>query len=319
MQPSPAPRSFATVPLSACLAMAAFLAFPSPARASLQPAVGIFSDVHVAKGEVRHDDVVCIGGTATVEGKVEGDVVVIRGKLILSGEASDVVTVLSDTRVDSSAVIHGDFVHVLGHMEQDPSATVQGQVVDLGSRLPSHVQRILSRGFLGILLFLRIVSLIVSLVLILLLALLAPERIDRMSIAVEPRWPASLGFGLLGYVVAVVLTVLFVITLIGIPLAILLWLVVKILGLLGVAAILAVIGRKVGAGTGLTSPAPSILAAVFVGFLVIAVVRFIPVLGGLVWLVLSVLGLGLTLVTKVGSSPAAGIVPGAPAVAGGAS
>ena len=85
------------------------------------------------------------------------------------------------------------------------------------------------------------------------------------------------------------------------------------------AAILAVIGRKVGAGTGLTSPAPSILAAVFVGFLVIAVVRFIPVLGGLVWLVLSVLGLGLTLVTKVGSSPAAGIVPGAPAVAGGAS
>ncbi len=278
---------------------------PSPALAGDNPRLGILGDVRVEKGEVYKDDLVCIGGTATVEGKVEGDVVVIGGKLDFSGEAKSVVAVGTRAKIGPGAVIDGDLVHVMGTLDKDPGVEVQGQTIDVGSHLPINVRRLLSHGLLGLIVVLRVVSLIISLVLLLLLSLMAPERIERMSGALEARWPASLGFGLLGYFVFILLAVFLAITLIGIPLAVLLGLGVWILGLMGIAAIMALLGRRVGVGTGLIGPEASLIATVLVGFLVIALVRFIPVVGELTWMVLSALGLGLALVTKVGSPSAA--------------
>lgn len=298
----------------ACLAVMVSLLLPSATLAGSQPAVGIFSDVRVAKGQVVHDDVVCIGGTATVEGTVEGDVVVIQGKLIFSGEARDVVTILSNAQFEPGATVRGDQVNLLGRLQLDPSVVVTGDSVDLGSKLPHGVQRVLSRGLIGLFIILRIVSVIISMILILLIALLAPNRLERMSHALEPRWPASLGFGFLGVIVVAVACILLAITLIGIPVAILLGLLAKVVGLMGVAAIMAVIGKKVGSGTGLTGPAPSVLATVAIGFVVVALVRFVPIIGELAWLVLSILGLGLALVTKLGSARVAA-ASGAPAPA----
>jgi len=72
------------------------------------------------------------------------------------------------------------------------------------------------------------------------------------------------------------------------------------------------LGQRVGAGTGFTGPQAPILASVSLGFLLIALVRFVPLVGELAWMILSILGLGLALVTKLGS-PLAGSLPGAPA------
>jgi len=296
----------------ASLAFLGMLAPPGSILAGESNSVAFFSDIHVGKGEVRHQDLVCIGGTATVEGKVAGDVVVINGKLALSGEANDVVTILSDTRIDPGAVVHGDLVHILGSFTKDSSVTVEGKSVDVGSRLPRGLRRVVSHGLIGLFVLARIISLIISFVVIVLLALLAPARVERMSLALEPRWPASLGFGLLAAIACGVICVGLAITLIGIPLAILLGLVVKLVALMGVAAILMLLGQRVGAGTGFTGPQAPILASVSLGFLLIALVRFVPLVGEVAWMILSILGLGLALVTKLGS-PLAGSVPGAPA------
>jgi hypothetical protein len=294
-------------PAAARLALAALAVLALSSAAALageQPKVGIFGDVRVDKGEVYHDDLLCIGGTATVAGKVDGDVIVIGGKLDFSGEAHEVVAVGSRARIASGSIISGDLVHVMGKLEKDPDAVVQGQSVDVGSRLPPNVRRLLSHGLIGLIILFRIISLIVSLVLLLIIVLLAPERIERMSEALEPRWPASIGFGLLACVVACAAVVILVITLIGIPLAILLGLAVWILGLMGIAAIMSLLGKRVGIGTGLIGPEPSVVSSLLVGFLVVALVRFIPVVGELAWLFLSVTGLGLALVTKLGSPSA---------------
>src|SRR5262245_38025153 len=117
--------------LSALLVMLGALVFSSQSHAGDNPGVGIFSDVHVGKDEVRHDDVLCIGGHATIEGKVEGNVVVIGGRLEFSGEANQVVSVLSPTEFKSGALVHGDTVHVLGVMKKDPEAHFEGQNVDV--------------------------------------------------------------------------------------------------------------------------------------------------------------------------------------------
>ena len=283
----------------------ALVLLPSPLFAGERPKVGIFGDVRVEKGEVYSDDLICIGGAATVEGKVEGDVVVIGGSLDFSGEAREVVVIGGKATISSGSVINGNLVHLMGTFKRDPDVTIHGQAIDVGSHLPHHVQRLLSRGLLGFIVILRVVSLIISLVVIFLIVLLAPERVERMSEVLEPRWPASLGFGILGYAVFIVLAIILAITLIGIPLVVLLGLAVWVLGLMGIAAIMMALGRRVGLGTGLIGPDPSVLSCVFVGFLVVALVRFIPVVGELAWLLLSVIGLGLVLVTKVGSPSAA--------------
>ena len=286
----------------------ALVLLPSPLFAGERPKVGIMGDVRVEKGEVYHDDLVCIGGAATVEGKVEGNVVVIGGSLDFSGEAQDVVVMGGKATLSSGSVIHGDLVHMMGTLKKDPEVTIHGQAIDVGSHLPPQIQRLLSRGLLGIIVVVRVISLIISLVVILLIVLLAPERVERMSEVLEPRWPASLGFGILGYAVFIVLAIILAITLIGIPLAVILGLAVWVLGLMGIAAIMTSLGKRVGLGTGLIGPDPSVLSCAFVGFLVVALVRFIPVVGELAWLLLFVIGLGLVLVTKVGSPSAAGTV-----------
>jgi hypothetical protein len=288
---------------TASAALALLLLASSAALAGDQPRLGIFGDVRVDKGEVYPDDLVCIGGTATVEGKVEGDVVVVGGKLEFSGEARDVVAVASRARIASGSVIDGDLIHVMGDLRKDPDVKVQGQSVDVGSHLPLNVRRLLSHGFLGLIVLFRLISLVFSLVLLLIIVLLAPERIERMSDSLEPRWPASLGFGVLAFVVSTVLVIFLAITVIGIPLALLLGLATYILELMGIAAILSLLGKRVGLGTGLIGPDPTVLSCVLVGFCVVALVRFVPVVGELAWLALSVTGLGLTLVTKLGSPP----------------
>jgi hypothetical protein len=277
----------------------------------------VFGDVEVGPDEVVHDDVVCIGGTATVAGKVEGSVVVVGGHLKFSGEAREVVVVggksefsgtadkhvavLARATLGSGAVIHGEFVHVLGQLTRAPEAVVQGKDVEVGSHLHPRLQRILSRGLMGIFIVIRIISILISGVVLLIIAALAPERIDRMAEALPARWPSSLGFGFLAWLGFGVLFLVLFITLIGIPLAVLLGLGAWVLSLVGVASLLVLFGRRLGAGTGLLDDAPSVMASMLVGFLALAIIRFIPVLGELVWYVVIAAGLGLALITRVGS------------------
>lgn len=290
--------------LASLLVAVGTLLSAAPASASQSPGVGIFSDVRVEKGEVMHDDVVCIGGHATVEGKVEGSVVVIGGELDFSGEAQEVVTVLSKANFQSGTTVHGDMVHVLGEMSKAADARFEGENVDVGSALPPRIQRLLSRGLIGLFVVLRLIGLIISGIVVMLIALLIPERIERMSGELDTRWPASIGFGLLACVVVVIVCVGLAVTIIGIPFAILVGLLAKLLGLVGITAMLMLLGRRLGTEIGLLGEHSSLLASVMLGFAVLAVIRFVPILGELVWTLLGIVGLGLTVVTRLGRDTA---------------
>jgi len=250
------PRLGLSVLLVACGA----LAHGSQALAGSNPGLAIFGDVHVGKDEVRHDDVVCIGGHATIEGKVEGDVVVIGGKLEFSGEARQVVSVFSRSDFKAGALVHDDLVQVLGPLTRDPEARFEGQVTDVGSRLPPRVQRLLAHGLVGLFVLLRIIGLVVSAIVVMLIALLIPERIERMAGELDERWPASIGYGLLGCVLLIIVVVGLAITIIGIPFALLLGLLAKLLGLAGITAILLTLGKRIGAEIGFLGEDSSVLA-----------------------------------------------------------
>jgi hypothetical protein len=289
----------------------ALVLLPGIARAD-QPSVGIFSNVRVEKGKVHSDDVVCIGGKATIEGTVQGEIVVILGELEMTGEArEDVVTVLSKTRLGPGVKIGGELVQVLGEVDRDPSVQVSGQEVNVGANLPAPLRRVLAGGIVGLYVLIKLFELLLCAVVLFLAVFVAPERVGRMAEVLEDRWPASLGYGVLGLLGLIVAIVILAITFIGIPVAILLGLAAWVLGLMGIAAALSILGRKIATGAGLTTEPPTLLGATVIGFLVVAVIRFIPVLGDIVWCILTLMGWGVVLITRLGS-PAVGSAPGAP-------
>lgn len=86
-------------------------------------------DLYVGPDE-RIDEVVCIGGTARVEGVVEGDVVVVAGTLELLGEAENVVVVAGTAIIDGRA--DDEMVLVATKTEFRENAAVGGDLVVVG-------------------------------------------------------------------------------------------------------------------------------------------------------------------------------------------
>ena len=180
----------------------------------------------VEEGEVVNGDVVAIGGSTRVNGEVTGDAVAIGGGLELGPHAN----------------ILGDAVSVGGTLKRDPGARVGGKVVDVGSgafrfgRWPwerfSRDRRSFPFGatFLGA--AAGVFALMGTLMRVVVLCLLSSivlfvgrEYVERVGAraAAEPLKAGAIGLlAQLLFVPVLVLTiVVFVITIVGIPLLLL--------------------------------------------------------------------------------------------------
>ena len=91
-------------------------------------------DVEVLSGEIVDGDVVSIGGSIRVAGRVEGEVVAIGGDLLIEDGAvidGDVVCIGGRLAM-GNVVIDGDAVSVWGSMEESSLADITGDVVEVG-------------------------------------------------------------------------------------------------------------------------------------------------------------------------------------------
>ena len=67
------------------------------------------SDYHLADGDTAHGPVIVIGGTATIDGHADDDVVVLGGRVRLGPQAvvdGEVVTVGGEADVNAQAQVH---------------------------------------------------------------------------------------------------------------------------------------------------------------------------------------------------------------------
>ncbi len=225
-------------------------------------------------------DVVVLGGSLDVEGKVRGDALVVGGSAEIRGEVSGTVTAVGGSiSLGPGARIEGDAISIGGAVHRDPSADVYGEVTEVALGPGFELDDLWDDMWiphwhfdwfdfgLGDL-FGRISLTVVLAVLLLLLTGLFP----RLTTAVGERarrepWKAAL-VGLLAEVlmvilVAPVLLVVFIIlciTIVGIPFAVLLVLfaplAVAVLFYLGLAGVAQVCGRRLQDrfGWGVTSP-----------------------------------------------------------------
>jgi hypothetical protein len=279
--------------------------------------VSVFGDVAVPAGVRQGGNVVCIGGHATIAGEVEGDVTVILGSLRLTGSAGrNVATVLSDVELRGATVernlvgvlgtldlqqseVGGELVNVLGGLDRD-SATLVGSIVNLslGTWFPSVWTLVV---------WLKLLSRLMVFVLLLLLVAMVPERIQLVADEAAVRYVPALFVGLLGYVGLFLVLGVLSITLVGMPLALLAFWIVK---WIGVAGIFLAVGRGLGR---LLGRELSILGAVLLTFGLHVLLSVAPILLGLPGLLLAgavsalfflfveLPAVGLTLLTRFGT------------------
>ncbi|HEX2391728.1 MAG TPA: hypothetical protein VHI77_02290 [Solirubrobacterales bacterium] len=273
--------------LVAALLGCAVLAAPAPAAAgagggNAEGAIVVISgDVDVRRGEIV-EGVYVVSGDTRIAGRVEGDVVVLSGDVVVSGTIEgDLFTASGTARLLRSAVVTGDVEYASNHPDVSALARVHGNVrekgwPDLGGLAP------LLGGFLVWL------AVSVSLALLGALALLiAPRAADAIHARSRERVGPLIAIGIAIFIALPVAAVIAAITVVGLPLALLLFLALLPLGALAYAASAYVLGRRV-----LKPPRERILSFL-AGIAILRLLALVPLAGLLVDLAAVVFGLGL--------------------------
>jgi hypothetical protein len=246
--------------------------------------------------------------------RVEGDVVAVFGSVTVRGQVSgNAVAVFGSVRLDPGAVVDGDAVAIGGALDQAEGSSVSGQSVSLGFLpvafgLPGLPMVLLSAG-LG-----WLATTLVGW----LFFLIMPDRMLRVAVTSSRRTLVSLLLGLASGPLMVIAVVLLLITVVGIPIALLLPILFLVMAWAGQIAATYVIGcriarRRLGEGSAwLPLMAGTVFVAAFyvVGGLLAApegamrtVALFCFLLAVLLSSGLAIIGTGAFLLSRIGDQP----------------
>jgi hypothetical protein len=300
-----------TLMIAATLAIGGVLAAPASAATDTNglndnDQIVLNGRLDVAEGQTVNTAVL-FHGSASIAGAVTGDVVVFDGTTDISGHVQgDVFVFNGDVSVRSGAQIDGDLVTGQTPVVES-GATVQGQQQRVSTRFNAGAIGAASR-------FAWWVGYSVStLVLGLLLLLFAPALDPAIIRAVRGRMGASIGFGVLVFFVLPIVAVLFLVVVIAIPLGLFTLLALALLYTVGYVVGAHAIGRLI------VKPPTTRFLAFLAGWGILRLLGLIPVVGGLVWTLASIFGLGLLWVAARGTEPKqlpAQTVPPTPTVTG---
>ncbi|HWL91064.1 MAG TPA: hypothetical protein VNP90_06825 [Actinomycetota bacterium] len=227
------------------------------------------------------DTALIFDGPALVEGTVRESLLVFNGDAEIVGTVEeDVIVFNGDLVVRSGAEVGGDLV-TQGTPQVEEGATVRGDQSSVLTRFDVDMV-----GFAGR--FVWWIGYSVSvLILGLLLLAFAPQLFPAVRDVARDQLGSSIGWGVGLFFLLPVGSILLLITVVGIPLGVFLMLALAFIYTVGyVIATLAV-------GSLIMRSSPSRYVVFLVGWVVLRVLALIPFVGGWLWFLGSVWGLGL--------------------------
>jgi hypothetical protein len=243
----------------------------------------------VPEGETVQTAVV-VSGDAVIDGTVAGWLVVFDGRTEITGTVDeDVVVFAGDVVLRPGSRVGGDVISLEDpHIEE--GATIEGSVDDLEARWNFY-----DIGFVGRWAW-WLAYTVSTLVLGLLLLLLA-RRLDWASVrAIRDRPGATVGLGLLVLLLLPIVAGLLVATIVGIPLGLSLLFALALVYSVGYVVCALALGRLV-----IKEPTSRYIAFLM-GWGALRLIALVPFLGGIAWILATVLGLGTIWVAMRGAS-----------------
>jgi hypothetical protein len=244
------------------------------------------NDQVVLTGELRIeadrtvDTAVIFNGPATIEGTVREDLFVLNGDTEISGTVNgDVVVFNGDATVRSDAEIGGDLV-TQSTPEVEEGATVRGSQSDVATRFDYDVGWFAGR-------FVWWLGYTVSVLILGLLLLAFAPRLDEAVVeTIRSRLGSSIGWGIGLFFLVPIAAVLLLFTVVGIPLGLSVLFALALIYTIGYTVATHSVGR-------LVMRSSSRYAAFLVGLVILRALALIPIVGGVLWLLASVWGLGV--------------------------
>jgi hypothetical protein len=308
------------------LAVLVFVPLQTAAAKGLTDGRVLFGQsITLKSGETLNGDLVVFGGSATIEegATVDGNVLLFGGNLVVNGEITRDVAIAGGTvTLGASAHIHGNLSTAGSSLDQAAGSQVDGQIYNTATSTTwvgtgSGSQPIPPAVVLPLLKDLRINwnpfgqimgafgnALGLALLAMLLMLFLAPHA-QRVASAITAQPLTAGGLGLLTVVVAPVAIVIFSITLILIPVALLTATALVIVATFGWIAVGYEIGLRFTRAIHQDwHPAFSAGLGTFTVTLLASALTGIPVLNCIGWLVPFLLGLaaiGAVIMTRFGT------------------
>lgn len=263
---------------------------------------------------------VATGGPVTIEKGTRVETAVAYGGPVIIEEGAEVtgdaVAFGGDVVVKRGATVRGDAVSFGGDVVKEPGATVRGDTVSMGGKSlgaavakgalrtqrtvqedaeeQAHDERSFGRSLAGFL-----ARFAVFFGLGFLLMMFAPQRMRALEATIRQE-PGKNGLaGFLGLVAAVPLTVMLVVTVIGIPVALLMWVGLALAVPLGLAVVANALGASLPTGRLRKTQA----LALGLGLLALMLATEIPVLGPLLGVLAVFVSLGAIIRTRFGQPP----------------
>lgn len=279
-----------------------------------EPAVRIHQDFVLKAGE-KVEDVVVVGGNVRIDGTVEGDLVVLFGKVALGTNAvirGNLVNVLGGVDLGAGSKLEGDLTAVLSNALLGPGVEVDGEVHVVGGRLEADptVKYDIRPEVVGFEQWADAIGWLIAYVkegpgllrpiapglgwvwmvaggfflFRLLVTLIARKPVAATALVLSERPLMSLLAGILTILLIGPVAALLSFTIIG-PLA--LFFAYWIAGIIGTAGVYCLVGQQLGRLTGVDALQNLLLSAV-VGTVIIYGAYCVPILGllvfGIVWL-----------------------------------
>lgn len=258
---------------------------------------------YVLRSDQEVERVVVISGLARIEGTVKDELVVIAGGATLAGSArvqGNLVVLGGTVEVEEGATVRGDLVVLGGGMDVPPGFEPGGEQVSIGT-IPAGgmLAEVIPWFTHGLLLGRPIVPSLpwiwavvaVLAVLYLLINFVFPGPVNACAQALEDK-PLSVGLvGVLVMLLIAPVSLMLVVTVIGLVLIPFFWVLILVAGLIGSVGVARWLGNRIMAEE---SPENRVEAArsLLIGVALITLVCMIPVLGFAAWSVLCVLALG---------------------------
>jgi hypothetical protein len=266
--------------------------------------------VTVAAGETQKN-VFTLGGNAVVEGRIVESVVAVGGSITISGEVGEaVVGIGSHIVIKSTAVIDGDIAALGGTLEKEPGCTVKGsttyiQSSEIGDKLfrQGVVRGLFSLSVMPFVLVLKLVIFTGWLVAGLIGAGLFPKPIALAAGEIRSSFWHVFGVGILALIIflgLLIFALLLSIILIGIPVFLALSVTGFVIWVFGRLAVFYFFGDSLLRA--LRSRSSSAIGAVLVGLVIVSLIAFLPLFGFLVTALLNIIGWGVVVRTKFGTT-----------------
>ena len=269
--------------------------------------VVIQKDVYVAEDEVQ-ENVVAFGGDVVIKGKVKESVVAFGGTITIEGKVGETVLGFgSEVRLKSSAVIEGDVVSLGGTLIKDPGVIVEGDTVYFELESFKDIFGFLTgaglASFFPIIIIIKLITLFIWFILALIMIAIFPRQISFASSQIRKSFWPVFGTGFLSIVIftgLIIFSALLCLILIGIPILLALIIIGIIIKIFGRVVLFYFFGESLSRAFGSKQPSP--ILAVMLGLILVGFIGFIPIFGSLFSFVLSILGWGVTIRTKFGTT-----------------